>query len=130
MKQFPVILGTPTISQVVNIMKERGIDILVTPWANARVMHLILVHKAMTMVVDDETAETASLNGYDEVVFMRNMETIDTFSSHVLPAKVEKAYTGEHINIMIQALWITDGSLPQGLTSRIHTWSCKETARM
>ena len=30
--------------------------------------------------------------------------------------KVEKAYTGEHINIMTQVLQITDGSLPQGLT--------------
>ena len=47
---------------------------------------------------------------------MRNTETIDVFSSHVLPTKVEKAYTGEHINIILQVLQITDGSLPQGLT--------------
>ena len=67
-------------------------------------------------MVDDETTETASLNGCDEVVFTRNIETIDTFSSHVIPAKAEKAYTGEHINIMTQVLQIADGSLPQGLT--------------
>ena len=30
--------------------------------------------------------------------------------------KVGRAYTGEHIDIMIQALWTEDGSLPQGLT--------------
>ena len=30
--------------------------------------------------------------------------------------KAEKAYTGEHINIMTQALQTKDGSLPQGLT--------------
>ena len=53
---------------------------------------------------------------YDEVVFMRNTETIDAFSSHVLPTKVKKAYMGECINIMTQALQIADGSLPQGLT--------------
>ena len=68
------------------------------------------------MMVDDETAETAISNGYDEVVFMRNMETIDAFSSHVLPTKVEKTYMGECINIMTQALQIAGGSLPQGLT--------------
>ena len=79
-------------------------------------VHLLPVHRAMMMVVDDGTAETASWNGYDEVFFTRNMETIDTFSSHVLPTKVEKAYMGEHINIMTQALQIVDGSLPQGLT--------------
>ena len=44
------------------------------------------------------------------------METIDAFSSCVLPTKVEKAYTGECINVMTQALQIADGSLPQGLT--------------
>ena len=44
------------------------------------------------------------------------METIDAFSSHVIPIKVEKAYTGECINVMTQALWAEDGSLPQGLT--------------
>ena len=43
------------------------------------------------------------------------METVDTFSSHVIPMKVEKAYMGEHINIMTQALWTRDGSLLQGL---------------
>ena len=116
MEWIPVILGTPTISHIVNVMKEREIDALAMPWANTRVVHLLSVCRAMTMMVDDETAETASSNGYDEVVFMRNMETIDAFSSHVLPAKVEKAYTGEHINVMIQALQIADGSLPEGLT--------------
>ena len=54
--------------------------------------------------------------GNDKVVYTRNTETIDAFSSHVLPTKVEKAYMDEHINIIMQALQMTDGSLPQGLT--------------
>ena len=37
----PIILGTPTISHIVNVMKEREIDALVMPWANARVAHLL-----------------------------------------------------------------------------------------
>ena len=97
-------------------MKEREIDALATSWGNARVAHLLSVCRAMTMVVDGETTETASSNGYDEVVFMRNTDTIDAFSSHVLPTKAVKAYTGDCINIMTQALQITDGSLPQGIT--------------
>ena len=44
------------------------------------------------------------------------METIDPSSSHVVPVKTGKAYVGECINIMVQALWSQDGSLPQGLT--------------
>ena len=34
----------------------------------------------------------------------------------MVPVKVGRAYTGEHINIMVQALSIEDGSLLQGLT--------------
>ena len=36
-----IILGTPTISHVVNVMKGREIDALATPWVNARVAHLL-----------------------------------------------------------------------------------------
>ena len=97
---------------IVNVRKEREIDAFAMPWANARVAHLLSVCTAMTTMVDDEATETASSNGYNEVVFRRNTETIHTFSSHVLPAKADKAYMGEHINIMTQALQITDGSLP------------------
>ena len=109
-------LGTPTISCIINVIEEREIDALVMPWMNARVAHLSSVCRALATVVDDETVESANQNGYNEVVFTRNTETIDTFSSHVIPIKVEKAHTGEHINVMSQALQTKDGSLPQGLT--------------
>ena len=49
--QIPVILGTPTISQVINVMKEAEIDALAMPWANARVAHLLSVCRMMTMEV-------------------------------------------------------------------------------
>ena len=47
---------------------------------------------------------------------MRNAETIEAFSSQVISIKVEKAYTGECINVMTQALQTEDGVLSQGLT--------------
>ena len=47
--QIPVILGTPTFSQVINVMKEAEIEALVMPWVNARVAHLLSVHKIMAM---------------------------------------------------------------------------------
>ena len=49
-------------------------------------------------------------------MFTQNMETIDLFSSCMVPVKVGRAYTGECINIMVQPLQTEDGSLPQGLT--------------
>ena len=112
----PIIVGTPTISHVVNVMKEKEIDALATPWANARVAHLLSMHRAMATLLEDQTSEGANPNGYDEVVFMRNTETIEAFSYWVISIKVEKAYTGEHINVMTQVLQTEDSALPQGLT--------------
>ena len=114
--RIPVILGTPTISCIVNVVKEREIDALAIPWANARVAHLLSVHRAAATMVSNETAEDSSLNGYDEVVITKHTETIDAFSSWVIPIKAEKAYTWECIKVMTHALQTNDSSLPQDLT--------------
>ena len=113
---IPVILGTPTISQVINVMKEAEIDALAKPWANARVAHLLSVHRMMTVEVGDSIKEEPNVDGYDQVMFTQNVETIEPFSSCVVLVKVGRAYTGECINIMVQALQTEDGSLPQSLT--------------
>ena len=109
---IPVILGTPTISQVINVMKEAEIDALVMLWANARVVHLLLVHRMMTVEVGDGLKEEPDPDGYDKLMYTQNMETIEPFSSHVVPVKVGRACTRECIKIMVQALWTEDGSLP------------------
>ena len=114
--QIPVILGTPTISRVFNAMKEAEIDALAMPWANARVAHLLSVCKMMTMEVGGNIAKESSPDGYDQVMFTQNIETIEAFSSHVVLVKAGRAYTGEHIYMMVQALQTEDGSLPQCLT--------------
>ena len=115
-EKTPIILGTPTISCIINVMKEREIDTLAISWVNARVAHLLSVYRAAVTMVGDKIMEDSSLNGYGEVVVTKNTETIDALSSCVIPVKAEKAYTGEHINVMTQALQTKGGSLPQGLT--------------
>ena len=97
-------------------MKEAEIDALAIPWVNARVAHLLLVHRMMTVEVGDGIMEEPNPDSYDQVMFTQNVETIEPFSSNMVLVKVGRAYTGEHINIMVQALWTEDGSLPQGLT--------------
>ena len=97
-------------------MKEAKIDAFAMPWVNARVAHLLLVCRMTTMEVGDGIVEESSPDGYDQVMFTQNIETIEPFSSCMVLVKVGRAYTGEHINIMVQALWTEDGSLPQGLT--------------
>ena len=40
---------------------------------------------------------------------------MEPFSSHVIPVKTTKVHLGEHLNIMVQALYAQDGTLPPGL---------------
>ena len=63
-EQIPIVLGTSTISHIINVMA-----------------HLLSVHRAVATEVDDQTLKSANPNGYDEEVFMINMETIEAFSS-------------------------------------------------
>ena len=113
---IPVILGTPTISWVINVMKDMEIDALAMPWANARVAHLLSVWRMMAIKVGDGIIEESRSDNYDQVMFTQNVETIEAFSSCIVLVKMGRAYTGGHINIMVQALQTEDGSLPQGLT--------------
>ena len=114
--QIPVILGTPTIGWVVNMMKEAEMDASAMPWANARLVHLLSVCRMMPMEVGDGQKEEVDANSYDQLMYTQNTETIEPFSSQVILVKAGRAYVGECINVMAQALWTQDGSLPQGLT--------------
>ena len=66
--------------------------------------------------VGDGQKEEVGTNGYDQLKYTQNAETIEPFSSCVVPVKAGRAYMGEHINIMVQTIQTEDGSLLQGLT--------------
>ena len=102
--QIPVILGTPTIGRVVNIMKEVEVDTLVMPWANARVAHVLLVCRMMPVKVGDGQKEEADADGYNQLMYTQNAETIEPFSSHIILVKAGRGYMEDHINVMVQAL--------------------------
>ena len=114
--RVPVILGMTTIGRVINVMKEAEMDALVTPWANARAAHLLLVHRMMPIEVGNGQEERFNMNDDDQLMYTQKAETIEPFSSHIVPVRTGKAYVGECINVMVQVLWTQDGSLPQGLT--------------
>ena len=89
--KIPVILGTPTINRVINVMKEAEVDALVMPWANARVAHLLLVHRMMSMEVGDGLKKELGPDSYDQSIYTQNVETIEPFSSRVMPVKAGRA---------------------------------------
>ena len=49
-------------------------------------------------------------------MYTQKVETLEPFSSHVIPMKMVEAYLGERLNVMVQALHAWDGTLPPGLT--------------
>ena len=114
--QIPIILGTPTISHIVNVMKEMEMDALAIPWANARVAHLLLVCRMKAVKIGDGIEEESSSDKYDQVTFTQNVETIEAFSCLIVLVKVGKAYPRGWINVMTQVLQTEDASFPQSFT--------------
>ena len=55
-------------------------------------------------MADDQATEESDQHEYNEVVVTKNTETVDAFSSCVIPMKAQNAYKGECIDIMTQAL--------------------------
>ena len=46
----------------------------------------------------------------------QKVETLEPFSSHVIPIKMTEIHMGECINVMVQVLHDQDGTLLPGLT--------------
>ena len=91
----PIILGTPTRSHIVNMIKEKEIGALAMPWVNTWVAYLFAVFGATATIEDCMVvAGESDPSEYDEIVTTRDTETIDTFSTHVIHAKTRTAHTG------------------------------------
>ena len=117
MALVPMILGTPLISCIMNVIKEKEIDTLATPWVNAQVAFLLAVRLTTATVEDNQVATgVLDLTEYEKVVTTKDTEMIDAFSSHIIHVRMRTAYMGVELNVMTQALHAEDGSLPQGLT--------------
>ena len=69
-------------------------DALAMPWANARVAHLLLVHRMMTMEEGDGLKKELDPDGYDQLIYTQNVETIEPFSSHISTCEGRKGLHG------------------------------------
>ena len=114
--RVPIILGTPTIGRVVNVMREAEMDALAMPWANARAAHLLAVWRMMPVEVGNSQEVEYDTDEDSLLMYTQKVETLEPFSSHVIPMRTTKVYLGECINVMVQALHAQDGTLLPGLT--------------
>ena len=86
-------------------------DALAMPWANVRAAHLLT-----PIEVGNGQEEGYDTDKDNPLMYTQKAETLEPFSSHVIPIKTVKVYSGECINVMVQALHTQDGTLPPGLT--------------
>ena len=80
--RVPVILGTPTIGRVVNVMIAAEMDALAMPWANARAAHLSAVWRMTPMEVGNGQEEGYDTNDDNSLMYTQKAETLEPFSSH------------------------------------------------
>ena len=114
--RVPIILGTPTIGWVVNVMKEAEMDALATPWANARAAHLLAIRQMVPVEVEDDRKEGYEISQEGFIMHTWKVEILEPFSSHMIPIEMTEAYLGECLNMMVQSLHAQDGTLSPGLT--------------
>ena len=97
-------------------MRETEMDALAMPWVNARAAHLLAVQRMMLVEVGNNQEEGYDTNKDSLLMYTKKVETLEPFSSHVMPIKTTKAYLGECLSVMVQAPYAQDGTLPPGLT--------------
>ena len=109
MSEWPVILGTPTLYHVMEVIKESEISKLAVPWASSRVSWLMrdVQAKLGQVVMNDVANKPISPLNVDEVVRVTSKCTVPPFG--------HKAIHGYKMNVMTHGLEKRSPSLPLGI---------------
>ena len=91
-------------------------DALATPWANARLVHLLAIGRMVPVEVGNDQDGRYDADQDSPSMYTQRVEILEPFSFHVIPVKMTEAYLGEHLNMIVQALHAQDGTLPPGIT--------------
>ena len=115
--QGPVNLGTLTINQIINLIKESEIDELSVSLRGLRISHLLACHQAELSVRSEAAAnQTMCPTDLNEVVQMMKSEGIGPFSSEIIHTQTKTMFLGSNMHVMMQTL--EEGErphLPHGL---------------
>ena len=117
MKDCLVILGTPTIFRVMEVIKESEISKLAIPWASSRVSWLMRgVHARMSqLTVDNVANKSVAPLSVDEVVRVSHKCKIPPFSHKVIHGSVGLVLQGYRMNVMTHGLEKRSPLLPLGV---------------
>ena len=117
MTEWPVILGTPTLYRIMEVIKESEISKLTVPWASSRVSWLMRdVQAKLGQVVMNDVANKPILPlNVDEVVRVTSKCTVPPFGHKAIHGKVNLILHGYKMNVMTHGLEKRSPSLLLGI---------------
>ena len=117
MSECPVILGTSTLYQVMEVIKESEISKLAVPWSSSRISWLMqdVTAKLRQVVINDVANKPITPLDVDEVVRVASKCTVPPFGHKVIHGKVNLVLHGCRLNMMTHGLEKRLPSLPLGI---------------
>ena len=117
MTEWPVILGTPTLYRVMEVIKESEISKLAVPWASSRVSWLMrnVQGKLGQVVMNDVANKPIAPLHVDEVVRVASKCTVPPFGHMAIHGKVNLILHGYKMNVMTHGLEKQSSSLLLGI---------------
>ena len=117
MSEWLVILGTPTLYHVMEVIKESEISKLAVPWASSRVSWLMRdIQAKLGQVVMKDVANKPILPlNVAEVVRVASKCTVPPFGHKAIHGKVNLVLHGYKMNVMTHGLEKRSPSLPLGI---------------
>ena len=106
MSECPVILGTPTLYRVMEVIKESEISKLAVPWASSRISWLMrdVLAKVGQVVVEGVANKPISPLDVDEVVRVASKCTVPPFGQKVIHGRINLVLRGHNMNVMTHGL--------------------------
>ena len=77
------------------MMREVEMDALAMPWENARAAPFLAIRRIAPVKVGNDCEEEHNTNKDGFVIHTQKVETLQPFSSHVVPMKMMEAHMGE-----------------------------------
>ena len=117
MMEWPVILHTPTLYRVMEVIKESEISKLAVPWASSQVSLLMrdVLAKLGQVVMNDIANKPIVPLHVDEVVRVTSKCTVPPFGHKAIHGKVNLILHGYKMNVMTHGLEKRSPSLPLGI---------------
>ena len=117
MVKCPVILGTSTLYQVMEVIKESEISKLAIPWSSSRISWLMrdVTAKLGQVVADDVANKPIVPLDINEIVRVASKCTVPPFGHKVIHGRVNLVLHGCKLNMMTHGLEKRSPSLPLGI---------------